>query len=385
MKKPEKIQILQIITNLELGGAQKHALSLIKYLDRSKYKVHFISAPQGLLLKEAQAVSDVQLCLLSTLNRRISPVNDIKSLLFIVKYIKQYNIQIVHTHSSKAGIIGRWAGYIAGGRAIIHTVHGWSFNDYQGMFLKNFYVFLERITAKITTAFIAVARHDIRKGLQHQIGREKQYNLIHYGIEINTDISSAQKTQAKKELGIDSIKVCVGMIACLKPQKNPLDFIRLASQMRVKHPEVMFISAGEGILRDSMRALIKEKKLESRVKLCGWRKDIETILAISDIIVLTSLWEGMPIALLEAMAFSKPIAAYASDGVKEMILDGENGYLIQPRDVSSLSAKVDFLLSNPVQTDLMRAKARAFFETPIFRVQYMLEKTHQLYQACLGK
>ncbi len=381
--KIEKTNILQIITNLELGGAQKQALSLIQKLDSLKYNKHLISAPQGLLLKDARAMQDVRLCLLPALKRRISLLDDLKSFFFIIKYIKQHNIHIVHTHSSKAGIIGRWAGRIAGVKVIIHTIHGWSFNDYLPMPLKRLYIFLERITANITTAFIAVSKNDIRKGCRYKIGREKQYNLIHYGININIDKSRGEKACTKQELGIDAGKVCVGMIACLKPQKNPLDFVRLAVNICAKHPDAVFLSAGDGILRDSMRKLIKEKKLGDRVKLCGWRKDIEKILAVCDCIVLTSLWEGMPIALLEAMAFSKPAAAYASDGIKEMIQDGENGYLVKPKDLNCLSEKVDLLLSNPDKAGQMGAKAREFFEQDIFRPEYMLKKTQKLYEVCL--
>ncbi len=381
--KIEKTNILQIITNLELGGAQKQALFLIQKLDSSKYNKHLISAPQGLLLEDVRAVQDVRLCLLSTLKRHISPLNDLRSFLFIIKYIKQHNIHIVHTHSSKAGIIGRWAGCFAGAKAVIHTIHGWSFNDHLPAPLKMLYVFLERLTAKITTAFIAVSESDIRKGLDHKIGRQKQYKLIHYGININIDKSRQEKARLKQELGIDPGKVCVGMIACLKPQKNPLDFIRLAGNVCKKYPNVVFLSAGDGILRSAVQKLITEKKLADKVKLYGWRKDIEKILAVCDLIVLTSLWEGMPIALLEAMAFSKPVVAYACDGIKEMIQEGVNGYLVKPKDLNCLSQRVEFLLSNPEKAGQMGAKARAFSARQIFCPKSMLKKTQQLYEGCL--
>ena len=384
MEKIKKINILQIITNLELGGAQKRVLSLTKGLDSSKYETHLISAPQGLLLGDAQSLGNVHLCLLSTLKRRISPVNDLKSLFFIIQYIKKHNIQIVHTHSSKAGIIGRWAGRIAGVKAIIHTIHGWSFNDYLRMPLKWIYILLERLTATITTAFIAVSKSDIRKGLQYKIGQVQQYHLIHYGIKVNVNIKAEQQVRLKQELGIDEGKVCIGMIACLKPQKNPLDFVRLARNVCMKYPEVVFLSIGDGILHDQMQSLIVKENLQSRIKLCGWRQDIEACLGIIDIIVLTSLWEGMPIALLEAMAFSRPVIAYACDGVKEMIQEGVNGYLIQPRDVIAMSSKVDFLLKNPDKAELMGTRARAFFERQVFRTDNMLKQTQQIYDACLA-
>ncbi len=381
----KKVNLLYIITNLELGGAQKQALILAEKIDSAKYSKHFICAPQGLLLEEARSMPDVRLCFLPVLKRRISPLNDLRSFFFIIKYIRCNNIHIVHTHSSKAGIIGRWAGRAAGVKVIIHTIHGWSFNDYLPAFLKRLYVFLERITANITTSFIAVSESDIRKGLRHKIGRKQKYKLIHYGVDVNIDICAEEKERIKKEFDISGGTVCVGMVACLKPQKNPLDFVRLASRISKKHPNAVFLIVGDGVLRESMRKLIKEKKLEAKVKLCGWRKDAEKILAICDVVVLTSLWEGMPIALLEAMAFSRPVAAYACDGVAELIRDAENGYLVKPKDLDCLCKKVEFLLSNPAKAGQMGARAKEFLGQQIFRTQYMLKQTQQLYDICLRK
>ena len=173
-----KINLLHIITNLELGGAQKQALLLIQQLDSSKYNKHLISAPQGLLQKEAQAMPDVRLWFLPTLIRQISLLSDIKSFFSIIKYVKKNDIHIVHTHSSKAGIIGRWAGYFAGVKVIVHTIHGWSFNDHLPLLLRQLYILMERITAKITTSFIAVSQGDIRKGLDRKgpPSRERRCN-----------------------------------------------------------------------------------------------------------------------------------------------------------------------------------------------------------------
>lgn len=379
----KKINILHIITNLELGGAQRHVLSLINNLDNAKYNIHIISAPQGALLDEARSLSNAHVCLLPMLKRQISPINDLKSLIFIRQYIKRHNIHIVHTHSSKAGIIGRWAGQISGAQAILHTVHGWSFNDYQCWLLKWMYVLLEMVTARITTAFIAVSHNDINKGMRYKIGNKKQYHLIHYGVKVNTDISLDEQTSLRQEFGIGPGCECITMIACLKPQKNPQDFIRLANNLKASYPKAIFLSIGDGILRDSLQKQINQDNLQAQVRLCGWRRDIEGILSISDIIVLTSLWEGMPIALLEAMAFAKPIAAYASDGVKEMISDGVNGFLAEPQDISSLSEKIDSLLHNSDQRHEMGLKAREFFNNPSFTVSHMLQKTQQLYDECL--
>ncbi len=375
-----KIPILHIITNLELGGAQKNALAIISGLDDSRYLKHFISAPQGLLQEECLKIPNVNVCFLPRLRREISPLDDILCFFSLLRYMKKNHIALVHTHSSKAGIIGRWAAYFAEAPVIIHTIHGWSFNNYLPALLKYFYIFLEKITGFITTRFIAVCESDIEKGLQNGIGKRQKYTLIHYGISLDEIKQGIFTCYSKKELNINT-NFCVGMIACLKPQKNPLDFIYLAAKILKVRNDVSFFLIGGGPQREALSQAIKREKIFEKVFLLGWRKDVYRILPLFDAVILTSLWEGMPITLLEAMACSKPVVAYDVDGISEIVKDAETGFLVPARDVNMLAEKLKNLLDNKVLSSNIGNQARQLVSNPEFSVKGMLENLESVYTA----
>jgi len=239
---------------------------------------------------------------------------------------------------------------------------------------------LERITARWTTKLIAVSESDIKKGLDNNIGCPSKYILIRYGIDQDKIKQEAVDAFTKEELGLEATSPLVGMIACLKKQKNPLDFIRAAAVVLKKNPSVRFVSIGDGVLRQSMERLIKTEKLEGKVLLLGWRQDIYKIIPILDIVVLTSLWEGLPIALLEAMACAKPIVAYNVDGVGEIVKEAENGYLTEENDVEALADKINILLQDNAFSARMGKTGYGFLAQPSFNPQYMMKQIEHLYQ-----
>lgn len=373
-------KLLHIITNLELGGAQKHALYVIKNMG-ANYKKHFISSTQGLLYEDCASLKGINVTFLRTLKRNISPTNDVKALIFLIRYMRSHKIDIVHTHSSKAGILGRWAAKIAGVPVIIHTIHGWSFNDYINSFLKWLYVFLERVTAAITTRFIAVSKSDINKGLFYKIGRKEQYTLIRYGIQSTEWMQATRDNILAERLGISSKDIVVGMVACLKPQKNPLDFVRLAEILiKQGYDNLKFISVGDGIIRMRMEELIKKQGLGKQVKLLGWRRDVSKIMPLFDIVVLTSLWEGAPIVLIEAMAQAKPIVAYDVDGIKEIVRDTENGYLVKAMAIEDFAEKIKtFLDDRNLIVSMGKASRELLTKTSSFQAKTMIANIEELY------
>ncbi len=372
-----KVGVLHIITNLALGGAQKNALYTAANLDSCKYEKYFISAPWGGLYDQLNQDKAINFYFLKCLKRSISPLKDIQAFFSIIRFIKQNKISIVHTHSSKAGILGRWAAKFAKVPIIIHTVHGWSFHEYMSKPIKALYVFLERWTAGITTKFIAVSENDIKKGLNNKIGKAKQYELIRYGIEINRfeQIPAQHNSQAV---------LTVGMIACLKPQKNPIDFIRAAEIIAKTNKNVRFICIGGGKLRKNLEKEIMLRSLNKQVKLLGWRKDISQLIRQMDIVVLTSLWEGLPIALLEAMAAAKPIVAYDTDGIREAVKNGISGFLCPKKDIHALAEAIKKLLDEPALTKSMGQKAYELISDSDFNAEDMIQNIEGLYKGLLN-
>ncbi len=342
-----KIKVLHIITQLDLGGAQKNALDIVRLLDKRTYQVYFVSSTKGILVQDAQTISGINVILLPCLRRSTNLLTDLKCLFRLILIFKKEGIDIVHTHSSKAGILGRWAAYFARVPVVLHTVHGWSFHSRQYFLAHFFYSFLERITAAITDKLITVSKSDAQKGLRHRIGRPDQYILIRYGIERRQFFRQPIDIRRKKEeFGLNADWPLVGIIACFKPQKAPLDFVRAAYMVAKNRPQIQFLMVGDGLLRREVERLIAEYDLRKNFVLAGWRRDIAQILSCLDMLGLTSLWEGSPFVLLEAMCAKLPIVAYDIDGVSEVIKDEITGFLVPPGDYKRFASRIERLLED---------------------------------------
>ncbi len=339
-----KINILYLITKLELGGAQKQLLSLISGLDKERYRVFLFTAKKGPLLSDAYSIDGLTLKRSNWLERPINPFKDILAFCEIYAFIKKNNIQIVHTHSSKAGILGRLSARLVKVKFVCHTVHGWSFNDFQPFFRRKLFIFLERLSARFTDKIIVVSHCDRQKGLDNRIGEPDKFQLIRYGIDYLEFTSSG--LDIRKELGIGAQDLTVGMVSCFKPQKAPQDFIRLAFLVNQSMPSVKFILVGDGILRAKIQASINKFNLQKNVILTGWRRDIQRILSAIDVFALTSLWEGMPVTVLEAIASSIPVIATNTGGIEELIIDGKTGFLVSPQDTRGMAEKLTLLLKD---------------------------------------
>jgi len=373
----QRFNLLYVITKLELGGAQKQLLSLISHLDKERYAPYLITAPDGLLIKKALSIRDLRLIKSGFLERPINPLKDFFAFFHIHSFIKKNKIDIVHTHSSKAGIIGRWAARSAQVKVIVHTVHGWSFNEYQNPFWRRFIIWLEKLTALITGKFIVVSYNDLQTDLGNHIGTKDKYKLIRYGIDYQA--FSKKDKSLREELGVHVSDLLIGMISCFKPQKSPQDFIKLAYLVNKSIPQTKFLLIGDGVLHKKIKRLISKLNLEHQVILTGWREDIARILSALDVFVLTSLWEGLPISALEAIAASLPVAATNTGGISEVVHDGSNGFLVSPRDVNRLAEKLIHLLKDENLIIKIRKNASNSFDHE-FTLENMIKNTESLYQ-----
>ena len=378
-----KTKLLHIITRLDLGGAQKNVLSIIKNLPQEKYEIFLISAKDGLLVEDALDISHAQIRLLSFLRREINPLYDIIAFFKLYCYIKKNKIQIVHTHSSKAGVLGRWAAWLAWTPFIIHTIHGWEFHEFQNRLINWLFILLERITAFITDRLIAVCNSDIQKGLKNKIGGKEKYVLIPYGIDAEELFRATLNKDGKRgEFGIAEDVPLVGLIACFKPQKAILDFIHAASLVVDALPNTRFLLVGDGILKRKIEKLIGKLGLKQSFLLLGWRRDVPQIMPILDVLVLSSLWEGLPVTFLEAMAQARPVVATSVGGIPEIIKDGINGFLVAPKDTQSMAQRIIFLLRN---RDLARNMGRESNRmlARVFQTNYMIGQIDNLYANAL--
>ena len=375
----DKIKIAHIITQLELGGAQENTLYTVTHLDPQVYDTYLITGPGGLLDQEAAAKLGDRLIYIKSLARPVNPWQDLLSLIRLYGVCRRHRFDIVHTHSSKAGILGRWAAKFSGTRLIIHTFHGFGFNDFQKPWTRWFYIWLEKITARISAKLIVVSQENIRKAQSVRIGTPGQFQVIHSGIKVasyqNLDLDIPAE---KKKFGLPPSDPLVGMVACFKPQKAPLDFIKIAKKVSEKMPTVKFILVGDGELRPDIEKLIKELSLENTVILTGWRRDVNVLIQLVDIVVLTSLWEGLPRVILEAFVSGKPVICTPADGVKEVIKEGETGILVDFHNVDTFAGNIIWLIENPAQAKKIALAARRVIQGS-FDIDVMVQEQDCFY------
>ncbi len=376
----KKIKVCTIITKLELGGAQKIALSLCKNIDKDNFETFMICGCGGMLDEQARKESNV--FFVKDLVRQINPVKDLKALISIYKILKKEKPDIVHTHSSKAGIIGRVAAKLAKIHFVIHAIHGFAFNDYQNILKKYLYIILEKICAKISNALVVECEQTKIKGLKHNIGTEKKYVTIKLGVELDEFKNYSEGKQLRKELSIQDDEILVSTIGPFKPQKNLSDFIKTAHIVNQQNKKIKFVITGDGVLRTELEKLIKDLKLEKTVFLIGWRTDIPNILYSSDIFSMTSLWEGMPVVSINAMYCGIPMAVNAVDGQIDIVKDGVTGFLIKPGDIQQMANKILLLASdNDLRFSFAEESKKAIDET--YTTEHMIKQHEQLYlSAC---
>jgi glycosyltransferase involved in cell wall biosynthesis len=246
----------------------------------------------------------------------------------------------VHTHSSKAGILGRWAAWCARVPVIIHTIHGYGITPAQPFWLRRILILLERMTGWVTTHWIAVAKADIEKGIEWGLFDRTEVSIVRPGIDpkpFQVGIDATTRHALRAKLGAGATDFLVGTVACLKPQKAPEDFVAVAKQVCDVVPEARFVLVGDGDLRPRIESLVEANGLHNRLHLAGWRRDIPTVMKVFDAFLLTSHWEGLPRVLLEARTIGLPVVATKVGGVEEAIAQGRHGWLSDAGDIAGLS------------------------------------------------
>lgn len=384
------IPVIHIITMLELGGAQQNTLHTVAHLDRRAFRPYLIAGKGGILDPDATALEDVPCLFLSDLRREILPHRDLLALRQIrsgIRAILRANPgarSIVHTHSSKAGILGRWAAWWEGVSVIVHTFHGFGFHEGQSPPIRWAFEAAERVTGRITHAFIMVSRANMEKARRLGIASIDRMTLIRSGIPIREFQEVEEDREGiRASLGVGPDEPVVTMVACLKPQKAPLDFVEVARRVVAHEPKARFLLAGDGILRGAVEEAVASAGLGKSLLLLGWRRDIPRLLRASDVLVLTSRWEGLPRVLPQAMACGLPVVATSVDGSPEAVEDGVNGYLVPPGRVGVMAQRVLALLRDPGLRQRMGAEGRA--RVAEFDIEQMVVQQQELYVRLISK
>jgi glycosyltransferase involved in cell wall biosynthesis len=358
----EKIRVLHIITRLILGGAQQNTVITASRLNAARYDVTLVSGPQtgseGELISEAVR-RGVRLRIFGSLVREIHPWKDLLAVMGLYRLMRGQRFSIVHTHSSKAGILGRIAARMARVPIVVHTVHGWGFHDHMSKPRRWLLVTLERWVAAMCNSLVVVSSLLKETGLRSGIGSCDQYSTIYSGIDLSEfDASKIETIQKRLELSIPPEAAVVGTVGRLSPQKNPMDLLIAARKVIREVPGVRFVIVGDGPLRGRVEDTIQSLGISQNVLLTGLRRDVPAIMATFDLFVLSSLWEGLPRVLPQAMAAGKPVVCTDVDGNAEAVVHGVNGLLVPPRNPESLADAILRLLKNPDLARKMGSEGR---------------------------
>ena len=374
------MKICYIITQLELGGAQLIALKSIEYLASKGHDLILITNQSGILNDSAVKMKNVKKYFLKDLIRKISITKDRKAKKKIYDILLSEKPHIVHTHSSKAGVLGRLAAKHAKVPCIVHTVHGYGFHFFKNKLFKNMAIALEKRVAKFTDKLIFVSKDDMKLAKELKIGKEENYNVIRAGISFQ-DIKDykANRTQIKKKLNIPSHRKIIVNISPFKRQKNLMLLLEIIYELSKTHGDKFFtIIVGDGKDRAKMENFINRHELNEHILLTGFLPDVRDILSISAVYVSTSLWEGLPRTVLEAMLMGVPVIAPSIGGIKEVIKDNENGFLYTPWEKAEALELIKKVVDDTKLLNRLK-KSSSCSISEEFSLNTMFEKLEELY------
>ena len=381
----ERTRVLHIITEMERGGAQLFTLFTVENLDHDRFDPYLLSNPRGILNGDAQKTLRERFLTVPSLVRPLSPLDDLKALFQIRNMVRRLNPEIVHTHSSKAGILGRWAAKLSAREVkLVHTVHGFAFSPFHGRFSNTVYKTLERLTAPITDLFLFVTDEDRKEAERLGLLKRSSWAIVRsiVGVERFRQAASRRK-ELREKMGIPLSTPVIGGLFPFKPQKDPLGFIEIANLVHQRLPQALFLVGGDGVLRREMERLIEELGLREWVRLLGWQERAEEFLPLCDTLLLPSLWEGLPQVLVQAMACNTIPVASSVNGTKELLREGRNGLLFSPRDYREGASKVLQSLEDKTFREIFPEEAKKTLEG--FNPLEMVALQERLYQKLLER
>lgn len=377
------MRVTHVITRLVVGGAQENTVATVRGL-RSKpgLEVHLISGPttgpEGSLESELQKTPGL-LTLVPELVRPIHPLKDFSALRRLEAIFREQKPDIVHTHSGKAGILGRLAARRAGVPVIIHTIHGPSFGDFQGPVSNALFRAAERKAAGVTDHFIVVAEAMKEQYLAAGIGSPEQYTKIFSGFPLEPFVAAQNDPGLRRRWGIAPDDFVVGKIARLFKLKGHDDLFAIAPELVRQNPRFKFLLVGGGEWRDRFETLARTTGMEKHFVFTGLvpPEEVPRQVGIMDALVHLSVREGLPRALPQALAAGRPVVAYDCDGAREVCLDGISGFLVQPGDREDLQRRLLQLAGDAALRQRLGGTGQAFVREN-FGVEKMVDAIYHL-------
>lgn len=376
-----RIRVLEVV-EATAGGTRRHVTELVCRLPPARFEVSVLCS----LERDPDYARDIHRMrqmgarvTVVPMVRNISPLRDGVAFGALVRHMRRGGYDIVHTHSSKAGFLGRWAAAVAGVPAIVHTPHTFAFQMGVAPWRRGVYLFLERLAARVTDRFICVCRSEREVAVAAGVAPAARCVVIENGVPLSACGRNGDRAARRRELGLAEDAPVVGMAGRFEPQKGHADLVKAAALVAARVPVVRFVLLGAGSLMPAVIAAIEQAGLREAFLLPGLVEDAVDYHAAFDVVALPSRWESLPYSLLEAMAAGKAIAATRVGGMAEAIEDGVSGRLVPPADPAAMAEALVGLLESPAERQALgaaareRARERYSLESMIARVAALYE------------
>ncbi len=358
-KSPNKVHVVHVITRFDKGGSAENTFLTVRDLDKERYQVTLIhgSSCESQMGQAEQSAAQknlsearlrgVNIMALPTLVRNIHLIKDLQAFYSLVRIFGQLGPDIVHTHTSKAGLLGRWAAWLARVPYIVHTPHGHVFWGYFSNKVSKLFIILERMTALITNHLIMLTLQEKKDHLHVHIAPENKLTVIHSGVDFRSFKEQTQDRETMRQrLDIEADVFVIGSVGRLTPVKGHRYLLEALASLSPRTRNIITILLGEGELRNDLEELALRLNIQDRVRFLGWRDDVAPVISTFDVFAFPSLNEGMGKALVEAMYMGKPVVASDVGGISNLVVSEENGILVPPGNAESLAKSIELLYQN---------------------------------------
>ncbi|MDO8669430.1 MAG: glycosyltransferase family 4 protein [Candidatus Buchananbacteria bacterium] len=375
----KKKKILYVITQTEMGGAQRYIYDLATSFEAQNYDISVaVGESQDKSLISELNQKNIPIYQIKHLVRPISPLNDILAVFELRKIYQQIKPDVIHLNSSKAGVIGSLANHslVKISYNVVYTAHGWVFNEPMSQIKKILYWSLEKITSRPKDKIICVSEFDYQTALAYKIAKPKKLVAIHNGLDSDA-ITFLTKEEARKELNLPQDKIIVGTVANFYKTKGLAYFIKAISELNDEN--IVGAVIGDGDLRPELEKLINDLKLKNKFLLLGKKDKAVKYLKGFDVYISSSVKEGFPYSILEAMSAELPIVSTNVGGIGEMIASDKNGLLVESKNYKALTEKIRYLVDNKPTAQMLGKQAKKDVKEK-FSKDKMIQKTFQQYQ-----
>jgi len=382
------IRIARVIARLNVGGPAQHVTFLSTGMDRTRFNTILITGvvgqSEGDFLPAARS-RGLQPIVIPELGPAVRPAYDLVSLMKLARLFREFRPDIVHTHTAKAGALGRVAARLAGVPLSVHTFHGHVLEGYFSPVKTQLFLATERALARITDRIIAVSPRVRQALLSRGIGRPGQVEVIPLGLDLGRFLLSPKgSTNLRQHLCIPLGTPILGTVGRLVPIKDHPTLIHALALLPGGDRAPHLLVVGDGERREALQGLVQRLDLGSRVHFLGWRNDLEAILPELDVVICCSRNEGTPVALIEAMAAGVPVLSSDVGGVGDLVTHGETGWLVPPSDPAALADGIRTLLADPALAGRLAEAARPIV-LERHDVKGLIHRMEVLYTGLMGQ